>query len=471
MNRTFSDIKSSIKDGKTTLVRETERYLENIKNNSDLNAFLQVYNEEAINQAKVIDKKIKDNTAGKLAGMVIAIKDAISMKDKVLSCASKMLKNFVSLYDATVIEKLKENDALIIGKTNMDEFAMGSSSENSAFGPVRHPLDKTKVSGGSSGGSAVAVAADLSTTSLGSDTGGSIRQPASFCGVIGFKPTYGRVSRYGLVAYASSFDSIGPIGNSVYDCAAVLEVIAGHDKNDSTSFNLPVPDYTKHLTKNIKDIVIGVPIETMNPNVNPEIRKVVDAKIEELRSKCAKVVDISLPHTEYCIAVYYILTTAEASSNLAKFDGVHFGFRDKAAKNLEELYTLSRSNGFGYEVKRRIMLGTFVLSSGYYDAYYKKAQKVRRIIKNDFDKAFSQVDCILTPTTPTTAFGIGEHITDVITMYLNDIYTVGANIAGLPGISVPVGNSSSGFSIGLQLLGKQFDEQTILNVAHSIENF
>ena len=469
MNPTFNDIKNSIKNGNSTLVSEIEKYLQSIKNNSDLNAFLQVYDEEAINQAKIIDKKIKENRAGKLAGMVIAIKDAISVKDKVLSCGSKMLENFVSLYDATVIEKLKENDAIIIGKTNMDEFAMGSSNENSAFGPVKHPMDKTKVSGGSSGGSAVAVAAGLSTTALGSDTGGSIRQPASFCGIVGLKPTYGRVSRYGLVPYASSFDCIGPIANSVYDVAAVLEVIAGNDKNDSTSSNLPVPEYTKYLNKNIKDVAIGVPVEIMNPNLDPEIRSVVDRSIEEFRSKGAKIVDISLPHTQYTIAVYYILTTAEASSNLAKFDGIHFGFRDKTSKDLNELYTLSRSNGFGYEVKRRIMLGTFVLSSGYYDAYYKKAQKVRRIIKNDFDKALSQVDCILTPTTPTTAFGIGEHITDVITMYLNDIYTVGANLVGLPAISVPIGKSSNGFPIGLQLLGKQFDEQTILNVAHSID--
>jgi aspartyl-tRNA(Asn)/glutamyl-tRNA(Gln) amidotransferase subunit A len=468
MNPTFSDIKNSIKSGNSNLVSEVERYLQNIKLNSDLNAFLQTYDEEAINQAKVIDKKIKDNKAGKLAGMVIAIKDAISIKDKILSCGSKMLENFVSLYDATVIKKLKENDVIIIGKTNMDEFAMGSSNENSAFGPVKHPLDKTKVSGGSSGGSAVSVAANCSTTSLGSDTGGSIRQPASFCGLVGLKPTYGRVSRYGLVAYASSFDCIGPIANSVYDAAAVLEVIAGHDKNDSTSSKLPVPEYTKHLNKNIKDISIGVPVETMNPDLKPEIRSLIDKKIEELGSKGAKIVDISLPHTPYTIAVYYILTTAEASSNLAKFDGIHFGFRDKGAKNLDELYTMSRSNGFGYEVKRRIMLGTFVLSSGYYNAYYKKAQQVRRIIKNDFDKAFAQVDCILTPTTPTTAFGIGEHITNVITMYLNDIYTVGANIAGLPGISVSIGNIN-GLPVGLQLLGKQFDEQTILNVAHSLE--
>jgi len=465
MNKTFKEIKQSILDGQTSLKNEVKIYLDNIKNQSDLNAFLQIYESEALEQAEIIDNKIKEGSAGKLAGLVIAIKDVICIKDKIVTCGSKILENFISLYDATVIKKLKENDALIIGKTNMDEFAMGSSNENSAYGIVKNPLDKTKVPGGSSGGSAVAVAANLSTTSLGSDTGGSIRQPASFCGIFGLKPTYGRVSRFGLVAYASSFDTIGPFANSAYDIAAVLEVIAGYDPNDSTSANIPVPEYTKLLDKNISNLRIGLPKEYLGEGLSPEIRELIENKIDFLKSKGAIIKSISLPHTEYTIASYYILTTAEASSNLARYDGARYGFRDKSAKDLESLYTLSRSKGFGKEVKRRIMLGTFVLSAGYYDAYYKKAQRVRRLIKEDFDKAFSEVDCILTPTTPTTAFGIGEKTDDPLTMYLSDIYTVSANLAGIPGINIPIGKDKNGLPIGMQLLGKQFDEQTILKIA------
>lgn len=465
MNKTFKEIKQSILDGQTSLKNEVKIYLDNIKNQSDLNAFLHIYESEALEQAEIIDNKIKEGSAGKLAGLVIAIKDVICIKDKIVTCGSKILENFISLYDATVIKKLKENDALIIGKTNMDEFAMGSSNENSAYGIVKNPLDKTKVPGGSSGGSAVAVAANLSTTSLGSDTGGSIRQPASFCGIFGLKPTYGRVSRFGLVAYASSFDTIGPFANSAYDIAAVLEVIAGYDPNDSTSANIPVPEYTKLLDKNISNLRIGLPKEYLGEGLSPEIRELIENKIDFLKSKGAIIKSISLPHTEYTIATYYILTTAEASSNLARYDGARYGFRDKSAKDLESLYTLSRSKGFGTEVKRRIMLGTFVLSAGYYDAYYKKAQRVRRLIKEDFDKAFSEVDCILTPTTPTTAFGIGEKTDDPLTMYLSDIYTVSANLAGIPGINIPIGKDKNGLPIGMQLLGKQFDEQTILKIA------
>jgi len=465
MNKTFKEIKQSILDGQTSLKNEVKIYLDNIKNQSDLNAFLQIYESEALEQAEIIDNKIKEGSAGKLAGLVIAIKDVICIKDKIVTCGSKILENFISLYDATVIKKLKENDALIIGKTNMDEFAMGSSNENSAYGIVKNPLDKTKVPGGSSGGSAVAVAANLSTTSLGSDTGGSIRQPASFCGIFGLKPTYGRVSRFGLVAYASSFDTIGPFANSAYDIAAVLEVIAGYDPNDSTSANIPVPEYTKLLDKNISNLRIGLPKEYLGEGLSPEIRELIENKIDFLKSKGAIIKSISLPHTEYTIASYYILTTAEASSNLARYDGARYGFRDKSAKDLESLYTLSRSKGFGTEVKRRIMLGTFVLSAGYYDAYYKKAQRVRRLIKEDFDKAFSEVDCILTPTTPTTAFGIGEKTDDPLTMYLSDIYTVSANLVGIPGINIPIGKDKNGLPIGMQLLGKQFDEQTILKIS------
>ncbi len=469
MNPTFTDLKESIKSGKTTLLDETKKYLKNIEEKKDLNAFLQVYNDESIRQAEEITEKIKNGSAGKLAGMVIAIKDVICIKDKIVTCGSKILENFVSLYDATVINKLKASDALIIGKTNMDEFAMGSSNENSAYGAVRNPVDTSKVPGGSSGGSAVAVAANLATTSLGSDTGGSIRQPAGFCGIYGLKPTYGRVSRYGLVAYASSFDTIGPFANSAYDIASVLEVIAGYDPNDSTSANLPVPEYTKYLDKNINGMKIGIPKEYMGDGLSGEIKEAIKLKIDYLKSKGASIVEVSLPNTEYTIAAYYILTTAEASSNLARYDGARYGFRDKSAKDLEQLYTMTRSKGFGAEVKRRIMLGTFVLSAGYYDAYYKKAQRIRRLIKEDFDKVFSEVSCLLTPTTPTTAFGIGEKTDDPLTMYLSDIYTVSANLAGIPGINVPVGKDKKGLPIGMQLLGKQFDEQTIIKVADVIE--
>ena len=446
-----------------------EEYLQCIEDKKHLNAFRVVYPEEALQRARQIDKKFTAGTAGELAGMILAIKDVICIKGKIVTCGSRILENFESPYDATVIQRLTAADAIMIGQTNMDEFAMGSSTENCAYGVVHNPNDEDRVPGGSSGGSAVAVAAGMATTALGSDTGGSIRQPAAFCGVVGLKPTYGRVSRYGLVAFASSFDQIGPFGRTVSDVARVLHIIAGHDPCDSTSVQVPVPDYVQRLTGDVKGLRIGLPKEYYTDALDDEIRDAIIKKVDTLRQHGAIVKEVSLPHTEYTIATYYILTTAEASSNLARYDGARYGRRAKAGKDVIDMYTKSRSEAFGDEVKRRIMLGTYVLSAGYYDAYYRKGQKVRRLIKEDFDKAFQEVDCLITPTSPTTAFKIGEKVDDPLTMYLSDIYTVSANLAGIPGISIPCGKDHQGLPIGLQILGKQFDEVTILGVADFLE--
>lgn len=416
-----------------------------------------------------MDEKLRSGTAGPLAGMVVAVKDVLSMQGTKTTCGSAMLKEFVSIYDATVIERLRAADAVIIGKTNMDEFAMGSSGENSAYGPTLHPLDETKVPGGSSSGSCVAVAAGLSTVSLGTDTGGSIRQPAGFCGIVGLKPTYGRVSRYGLVAFASSFDQIGPFARTSRDAARVLQVIAGSDPKDATSAPVEVPDFLSLMNRDVKGLKIGLPKEYFSDALDAGIRSVLEKKIDALRNAGAVIVPVSLPHSEYTISTYYILATAEASSNLARYDGARYGYRSKNVKELNGMYVHSRSEGFGSEVKRRIMLGTYVLSSGYYDAYYRKAQQVRRLIQQDFVNAFNTVDCIITPIAPTTAFGLGEKMEDPLQMYLNDIYTVSANLAGIPGISVPAGADVNGMPIGIQVLGKQFDEATILKVGDVIE--
>jgi aspartyl-tRNA(Asn)/glutamyl-tRNA(Gln) amidotransferase subunit A len=367
------------------------------------------------------------------------------------------------------VERLEAADAVLIGKTNMDEFAMGSSTENSAFGPVLNPVDETRVPGGSSGGSCVAVAGGMAHTALGTDTGGSIRQPAAFCGVVGLKPTYGRVSRYGLVALASSFDQVGAFANSVKDASHVLQVIAGHDGNDSTSAKVPVPDYAAALTKDIRGLTIGLPKEAFGKGLSDAVRAAIEKSIDLLRAAGAVIEEVTLPHSEYTISTYYILMTAEASSNLARFDGARYGSRAADAGSLGEMYTNSRSEGFGAETKRRIMLGTYVLSAGYFDAYYRKAQSVRRLIQNDFFKAFQRVDCLLMPTTPTTAFAFGEKVDDPLQMYLSDIYTVSANLAGLPAISVPCGTDPRGLPIGVQFIGKQFDESTILKVADAVE--
>ena len=468
--KTFDNIQTELAAGTTTCERITNEYLNIIEAKKRLNAFLSVFKGKALTQAKLVDKKLREGKAGPLAGMVISIKDIINVKDERTTCGSKILENFTSLYDATVIKRLQAADAIIIGKTNMDEFAMGSSTENSAYGRVKLPQDETRVPGGSSGGSAVAVQAGMSTTSLGSDTGGSIRQPASFCGVVGLKPTYGRISRYGLVAFASSFDCIGTFSLTTKDTASVLQIIAGYDPNDSTSANIPVPDYISQLTMDVKGLRIGIPKEYFGEALDPEIRTAIEKKIDILQKNGAYIVEISLPHTEYTIATYYILATAEASSNLARYDGARYGYRTKHITDLSEMYVRSRSEGFGTEVKRRIMLGTYVLSAGYYDAYYRKGQKVRRLIKDDFDKAFTHVDCLIAPTSPSTAFMAGEKIDDPLKMYLSDIYTTSTNLAGIPGISIPCGEDHLGLPIGMQILGPQFGEVTILRIANFLES-
>ncbi len=453
-----------IKSKEISLIENVQYFLDRIEAKKDINAYNFVF-DDALEQAKIVEEKIKNNSAGKLAGMVIAVKDVLSIKDKPLTCSSKMLENFNSVYTATAVQKLIDEDAIIIGKTNCDEFAMGSSNENSAFGNVLNPVDKTRVPGGSSGGSAAAVAANLCDVSLGTDTGGSIRQPASFCGIYGLKPTYGRVSRYGLTAFASSFDSIGPFANNVEDVALVLSVLAGKDELDSTSKEIDVPNYSTSLSKTEK-IKIGIPQEFFGEGLNEEVKYAIENKINSLsKNEDIEFIDIHLPHNEYSIATYYILTTAEASANLQRYDGVRYGFRDSEQSELDDMYTQTRTKGFGNEVKRRIMLGTYVLSSGYYDAYYTKAQKVRRLIKEDFEKAFEKVDVILTPTSPFTAFKIGEKSSDPLEMYLSDIYTTAVNLAGIPGISIPVGNDKDGLPIGMQLLANQFNEEILLQTA------
>jgi aspartyl-tRNA(Asn)/glutamyl-tRNA(Gln) amidotransferase subunit A len=453
-----------------TCEKVVERFLGAIEKGKHLNAFLSVYSEWARERARTVDMKIEKGIAGPLAGVVMAIKDQICIKDRHLSCCSRILEDFISIYDAAVIEKLLAADAIIIGRTNMDEFGMGSSTENSAFGITLNPVDESRVPGGSSGGSAVAVGANMCAAALGEDTGGSIRQPAAFCGVVGVKPTYGRVSRYGLVAYASSFDTIGPLARTARDCARVLQVIAGHDERDSTSASVPVPDYLSCLTSNVRGMKIGKPKEFYGEGLDDDIREAIERRIDILRSNGAEIVEVSLPQTPYHISAYYVLTTAEASSNLARYDGARYGHRTRGARDLSEMYTKSRSEGFGPEVKRRIMLGTYVLSAGYYEAYYRKAQKVRRLIKEDFDRAFERVDCLVTPTSPTTAFKIGEKVNDPLQMYLSDVYVTCANLIGIPGISIPCGRDRHGLPIGLQILGRQFDESTLLRVADFLES-
>ncbi|MGA8263046.1 MAG: Asp-tRNA(Asn)/Glu-tRNA(Gln) amidotransferase subunit GatA [Ignavibacteriaceae bacterium] len=458
-----------IKAGELSLKENVEFFLNRIEEQKDLNAFNFVFDKAAKKDAESIEEKIKSGKAGKLAGMVIGIKDVLSIKDKPTTCSSNILKYFTSVYTATAIQKLIDEDAIIIGKTNCDEFAMGSSNENSAFGPVLNPIDKERVPGGSSGGSAAAVAANLCDTALGTDTGGSIRQPASFCGVYGLKPTYGRISRYGLIAFASSFDSIGGFARNTTDISLLVETMSGKDERDSTSSNNAIPEIIKNLDEGDKKFRIGIAKEYFGEGLNEEVKKENEKLIEKLKNKGVEIIDITLPHSEYSIATYYILTTAEASSNLARYDGARYGHRIKEKLPLQEMYKASRSEGFGNEVKRRIMLGTYVLSHGYYDAYYIKAQKVRRQIKNDFDNAFKKVDLILTPTTPTTAFKLGEKSSDPLEMYLNDIYTTSANLAGIPGINIPIGKDTNGLPIGTQLLANQFDELSLMQMSYFIE--
>lgn len=457
-----------IRNGKLSLVDNVKTFIERIEKKKNLNAFNFVFEEEALDQAKEIESKIKSGNHGKLAGSVIAIKDVLAYKNHPLTCSSKILSNFSSIYTATAVQKILDEDAIIIGKTNCDEFAMGSSNENSYFGKVLNPVDESCVPGGSSGGSAVAVAANLCDISLGTDTGGSIRQPAAFCGIFGLKPTYGRVSRYGLNAFASSFDTIGPFAKNLYDLAILLQVISGKDEKDSTSVLESVPDYTSSLNVN-KLLKIGLPKQYYADGLNEEIKISILSEIQKLKEDGFQIEEVNLPMTEYTIATYYILTTAEASSNLARFDGARYGYRNNNFNNLEEMYVNSRTEGFGTEVKRRIMLGTYVLSSGYYDAYYRKAQKIRRLIKEDFDKVFKQVDLLITPTTPTTAFKIGEKLDNPLEMYLSDIYTTSANLAGIPGMNIPIGTNRNGLPIGMQVLAKQFDEEKLISFAKRFE--
>jgi aspartyl-tRNA(Asn)/glutamyl-tRNA(Gln) amidotransferase subunit A len=471
---TIDAIRAAIAESKTTATALANDFYARIKEeDSEIGAFLTLSEKRALAQAARIDAMA---AAGEplppLAGVPVAIKDVMITSGVRTTAGSKILDNFIPPYDCTAVARLEAAGAVMLGKLNCDEFAMGSSTENSAYHVVHNPRDKSRVPGGSSGGSAAAVAAQMAVVTLGSDTGGSIRQPASFCGVVGLKPTYGRVSRYGLIAFASSLDHIGPFANTVKDAAVVLRVIAGRDPMDSTSAELPVPDYVAELEKPIHNsgqaLKVGVAKEYFGAGLDPEVRAVVEAAIQKLAQLGCEIVPVSLPHTEYAVPTYYIVATAEASSNLARFDGVRYGFRAKA-KTLSEMYRQTRDGGFGVEVKRRIMLGTYALSAGYYDAYYLKAQKVRTLLTRDFDEAFKKVDVIAAPTCPTPAFKLGEKIDDPLAMYLADIYTVTANLAGIPGISIPCGENHEKLPIGLQLFARHFDEATLLRVAHAYE--
>ena len=451
-----------------SILSKTKLTLENAeKLNPQLNNFLSIEREASLERAEYLDAVPAERA---LHGVAVAVKDNICTKGMRTSCGSQILHNYRAQYDATAIERLNAAGAIIIGKTNMDEFAMGSSNENSAFGPVKNPWDTSRVPGGSSGGSAVAVASGVVRAALGSETGGSVRQPASLCGVIGFKPTYGRISRYGLVAFASSLDNIGIFGQTANDAAEVLGVVAGRDERDATSADVEVPDYSAALSNDISGKTIGVPRSLFGEGIEDDVLHAVESSIDNFRSLGCKIADVEVPHAKYGIAVYYIIATAEASSNLARFDGVRYGFRAEGTHKLREMYSKTREEGFGEEVKRRIMLGTYVLSSGYYDAYYSKAQKVRALVKKDYIDAFQKCDFILTPTSPTAAFKIGERTTDPLAMYLSDIYTVSANLAGVPAISFPCGLSSEGLPIGTQLIGNFWSEATLLNMASVYEN-
>lgn len=473
MKKSFAELQHSLKTHVLTCSAVVDDYLSEIESKKSLNALITVFDrQKLLSRAEQIDRKIQTGTQGRLAGMIVAVKDAIMVKNERNTCGSRILRDYVSPYDATVVERLELEDAIIIGKANLDEFAMGSSNENSAFGSVMHPEDHSRVPGGSSGGSAVCVAAGMAMASLGSETGGSVRLPASFCGLAGLKPTYGRISRYGLSAFASSFDQIGPMANNVDDLALVTEIIAGHDPKDSTTSTHPVDSYSAKTDLPIDSIRIGVPKEYFIDGIDPDIEKAVREVINRLKERGATIVDISLPHSEYGIATYYILTTAEASSNLARYDGVRYTHRSAESENMMEMFINSRSEGFGPEVKRRIMLGTYVLSSGYYDAYYKKAQKVRTLIKRDFERVFTgpeSVNCILAPTSPTTAFKIGEKLNDPLSMYLSDIFTVNVNLAGIPSLNVPCGRDHQNLPIGIQVMAPHFCETMCFRVGRLIE--
>ena len=454
-----------------TSVELTTSLLERIDAvDKNIGAYLTVSGEHALQQAEEADRRIAEGNHTSLTGIPLAIKDLMCTRGITTTCASRILENFVPPYNATVVEKLNQAGAVTLGKLNMDEFAMGSSTENSGFDVTRNPWDTERIPGGSSGGSAAAVSAEMCLGALGSDTGGSIRQPASHCGVVGMKPTYGRVSRFGLVAFASSLDQIGPLTKSTADCALLMNAICGHDPADSTSAIEDVPDFTKALSHDIQGLTIGIPKEYSGADgLDSDVEKAVKSAIETLRGLGAKIIDVSLPHTQYAVAAYYVIAPSEASSNLARYDGVKYGYRDKSADSMIPMYRKTRSAGFGPEVQRRIIIGTYCLSAGYYDAYYGKASQVRTLIREDFKSAFDQCDVIASPVAPTPAFRIGENIDDPLTMYLSDIFTLSANLAGIPGISVPCGFSGEGLPIGLQLMGRHFDEATLLRVAHSYE--
>jgi len=468
---TIDAARRAVQEGTTTASALAEAHYARIqKEDGQIGAFLTLSRERALEQADRIDRMA---AGGKplppLAGVPVGIKDVMSTRGVRTTAGSKTLEKYIPPYDCTAVARLESAGAVVLGKMNCDEFAMGSSNENSGYGPVRNPRDLTRVPGGSSGGSAAAVAADLAVFALGSDTGGSIRQPACFCGVVGLMPTYGRVSRYGLIAFASSLDHIGPLTKTVQDAATVLRTIAGRDPMDSTSAEVAVPDYVAELEKPVRGLKIGVAKEYFGGGLDEEVRAAVEAAIEKLKGLGCEVVPVSLPHTPYAIPTYYLIATAEASSNLARYDGVRYSQRAGGVRTLSEMYRRSREEGFGAEVKRRIMLGTYALSAGYYDAYYLKAQKVRTLLTRDFDEAFQKVDAIVTPTSPTAAFRLGEKSNDPLAMYLADIYTVTADLAGIPGISIPCGETREKLPIGLQILGKHFDEATILRVAHAYE--
>ena len=469
-NKTVHEIRDLLHKKEISSLELTKQTLDRINLiDKKIDAFLTINTESALNAAKIADKKIASgDQISDLAGIPMALKDNMCETGVKTTCASKILENFVSPYNATVVDKLNVNNAVIVGKTNMDEFAMGSSTENSAFKTTKNPYDTERVPGGSSGGSAASVAAGEVYYSLGSDTGGSIRQPASFCGVVGMKPTYGRVSRYGLVAFASSLDQIGPFTRDVEDCALVLNAICGKDSKDSTSADIAVPDFTKSLKNNIKGLKIGMPKEYFGDGIDEDVKKVLINSVETLKKLGAEIKEISLPLSQYALEVYYILASSEASSNLARFDGIKYGFRAKDYNDAVDIYVKSRSQGFGEEVKRRIMLGTYALSSGYYDAFYKKGLKVKTLIINEYKNAFRDVDVIMSPTSPTTAFKAGDKLQDPLSMYMSDICTVPVNIAGLPGISIPAG-FVNGLPVGLQFIGNYFDEGSILNTAYTFE--
>ena len=468
---TVHELQEKLKNKELTITEINKAYINRLKEKeNEVQAFITLTTDEALEQAKTVEEKVKSGEiTGELAGIPIGIKDNMCMKGVKTTCGSRILESFIAPYNATVIEKINTENMISLGKTNMDEFAMGSSTETSYFKKTKNPWDLTRVPGGSSGGSAAAVAANMVPWALGSDTGGSIRQPAGCCGIVGLKPTYGLVSRFGLVAYASSLDQIGTFTKDVEDTAILLNVIAGHDENDSTSAQIEKKDYTKSLKNDVKGLKIAVPKEFFGEGINAEVKETLEKAIEKYKELGAIVEEVSLDIANYSLAAYYIIGCAEASSNLGRFDGIRYGYRSQNADGLKDIYINSRSEGFGEEVKRRIILGTYVLSSGYYDAYYKKAQQVRTLVKNEFNRVFEQYDVILTPTAPTTAFKIGEKTSNPLEMYLSDICTVSVNVAGLPGISLPSGIDSQGMPVGMQLIGKRFGEETLLNAAYTYE--